>query len=677
MTDGVYRNTCPRNCYGTCGILSHVKNGKLIKVTGDPKHGYTKGKLCAKGYASTQFVYDAKRLKYPMMQNPRGSGKWKRLSWEEAYTIIATKMIELNQRYGSNLAAGYNKFSGNLGILHYAVEGMFNSFGPHTKPIGNPCAQTGKLANIYSIGHNLTFIPESMVNSKLIVIWGANPAITNVHQMKFIYEARRKGAKLVVIDPIFTKTGQKADLYIQINPGTDASLALGLTKMIIDGKNYDEQSIKEQSDEWEQYKSYIQSTVNLTDVCKYTGVSIEAISILAELYGTMKPAATWNGLGIQRNSNGNESIGAINSLVAITGNLTIPSGGLYYMHFDVDDFPMTLLNHLGPEHPTLPSSREIDINNYAENALSFTEPPLKFMWIASRNIMTQDQDIRGWEELFKQMELIVTVDLFLTKTAMQSDIVLPASSHFEEEDLNVGYWHHWLSINQKAIDPYYESKSDLRIARELTKKLNELSPSFSNFPSEKEPLDWIKDELTPEIMQRYSMDSIEDLLLESRRKQEVPANSAGLDKFKLFPDTGLYILDSDDHSTNEMHPDSPAYRLLSPQSLLKIHSQYEELTWLTPDEDEDRIEISKDIAERHQIKENSKIEVYNEHGLIIGFAKINTLLPKNVITAKQGGNNPINQLIGLRSAPKLDMNESSTFFYDSMVDIRKWREENV
>ncbi|WML29190.1 molybdopterin-dependent oxidoreductase [Neobacillus sp. OS1-32] len=156
MKDGIYRNTCPRNCFGSCGILSYVKNGRLMKVTGDPKHGFTQGKLCAKGYAYTQFVYNPKRLKYPMLQTPRGSGNWKRISWDEAYSIIADKIIELNHRYGSNLACGYNKFSGNLGILHYAVEGMFNSIGPHTKPVGNPCALTGKLAVNQSFGHSFS-----------------------------------------------------------------------------------------------------------------------------------------------------------------------------------------------------------------------------------------------------------------------------------------------------------------------------------------------------------------------------------------------------------------------------------------------------------------------------------------------------------------------------------------
>ena len=233
MKEAIYRNTCPRNCYGTCGILSHVKDGKLIKVTGDPDHGYSKGQLCAKGYAFTEYVYSPNRLKYPMLQSPRGSGNWKRISWDEAYTIIASKMVELNQRYGSNLASGYNKFSGNLGLLHYATEGMFNSIGPHTMPIGNPCALTGRLAMNRSFGENFSSIPEDMAGAKLIVLWGANPAITNVHQMKFIYEARKKGAKLVVIDPVFSQTAKKADIYIQINPGTDRLLAHAIAKLVI------------------------------------------------------------------------------------------------------------------------------------------------------------------------------------------------------------------------------------------------------------------------------------------------------------------------------------------------------------------------------------------------------------------------------------------------------------
>jgi len=672
MKDGIYRNTCPRNCYGTCGILSYVKNGRLMKVTGDPKHGYTKGRLCAKGYASTQFVYNTQRLKYPMIQSPRGSGNWKRISWDEAYSIIAGKIIELNQRYGSNLASGYNKFSGNLGLLHFAVEGMFNSFGPHTKPTGNPCALTGKLAVNQSFGDNYSSVPEDMAHANLIVIWGANPAVTNVHQMKFIYEARRRGAKFVVIDPVFTRTAEKADIYIQINPGTDGLLALGIAKIIIEKGIDFEESTRDQTIGWDQYKHFIQHQIDLVEVSKQTGVSMEAMEVLAEFYGNLKPAVTWNGLGLQRNDRGGHSISAINSLAAMTGNLSNPNGGLYYMHFDIDYFPQLLLNHQGPVHPTIKNSREVDISNFSKNALTLTDPPLKFLWVASRNIITQDQNFKSWKQLFNQLELIVTVDLYLTKTAKQSDIVLPAASHFEEEDLNIGYWHYWLSINQKAIPPYYEAKSDLQIARELTKKLNELSPEFSNFPYEKKPIDWIKEELSPEIMGQYGLSSYEDLLEGPRRKIEIAHSIVNLEKFKLLPAIEAHSYDQDQVETLQK---PLTYRLLTPQSLLKIHSQYEMVSWLDHRETDNIIEISNNAAIEHAIEDHSKIEIYNDHGLIVGIAKINPTLPNNVVLAPQAGSDPINQLI----SPKGEQSAkgSSTFFYDSMVKIRRKSDKNV
>ena len=674
MKDGIYRNTCPRNCYGTCGILSYVKNDRLIKVTGDPKHGYTKGRLCAKGYAYTQFVYNRKRLKYPMLQTPRGSGNWKRISWDEAYSIIAEKLIELNQRYGSNLSCGYNKFSGNLGILHYAVEGMFNSIGPHTKPVGNPCALSGKQAINRSFGRDFSSIPEDMAHASLIVIWGANPAVTNVHQMKYLYEARRNGAKLVVIDPIFTRTAEKADVYIQIKPGTDAWLAYGVAKLLIDKGNYAEHLLQEETLGWKEYKHFIQTKIDMKEITKRTGAPLEAIELLAEYYEKRKPAVTWNGLGVQRNENGCSSISAITSLAAITGNLSVPFGGLYYMHFDVDHFPQNLLNHQGPVHPSIQASREIDFSHYPKNALSLTDPPLKFLWIASRNIISQDQDLKSWQQLLNQLELIVTVDLYLTKTAEQSDLVLPAASHFEEEDLHVSYWHYWLSINQKAIPPYYEAKSDLQIARELTKKLNELSPAFSNFPFEKEPIDWIKAELTPEIMEQYSLKSYEDLLAGPHLKQAAAPQSIH-DKFSLQPFDQIITQQNEELTQTEVRLKPFTYKLLTPQSLLKIHSQYEMIPWLNQGQMEDIIELSPAAANDQHITEDMKIEIFNEEGSIVGTAKINPSLPTNVVLTAQAGSNPINKLITQCNGQ--NSQESSTFFYDSTVKIRKWGGKRV
>ncbi|WP_251552150.1 molybdopterin-dependent oxidoreductase [Neobacillus muris] len=671
MKDGIYRNTCPRNCYGTCSMLSYVKNGRLIKVTGDPEHGYSKGRLCAKGYAYTQYVYNQNRLKYPMLQSPRGSGKWKRITWDEAYTIIAEKMIELNERYGSNLPCGYNKFSGNLGLLHYATEGMFNSIGPHTKPIGNPCALTGKVANHRSFGSHFSSIPEDMAGAKLIVLWGANPAVTNVHQMKFIYQARKNGAKLIVIDPVFTQTAAKADIFIQIIPGTDMYLALGIAKLVIKNNRHAREFLESDTEGWNPYRAYLDNELSIDEICHKTGVTMQVLAEISELYGSIKPVVTWAGLGIQRNMYGSKSIKAINSLAAVTGNLFIPNGGLYFMHFNVDDFPCALLNHKGPIHPSVQASRKVDISDFANSALQLSDPPLKLLWIASRNI-TQDHNFIAWQKLFEQLELIVTVDLYMTKSAENSDLVLPAATHFEEEDLHVGYWHFWLSVNQKAIPPYYEAKSDLQIARELSLKLNELSPGFSNFPADKEPIDWIKEELTPEILDLYSINGYEDLLRRPSKKAKHTIHKQN-QKFRLFSPTEMR--QNNVRAAEPPSPEKHEYKLITPQSLLKIHSQFESLSWLNKHHDDSYIEISNEAALYHNINNLEKIEVYNRYGQLVGVAKINPYLQKNIILAHQSGNNPINQLI--HQQEHLVSADVSTHFYDSTVSIRKWSEAHV
>lgn len=674
MTTKIYRNTCPRNCFGTCSILSSVENGKLVKVTGDPQHSFTDGRLCAKGYAYTQYVYNPYRLKYPLIQRPRHSGNWERISWDEALDIIATKMIELNNRYGSNLASSYNKFSGNLGILHYAVEGFFNSIGPHTKPIGNPCLTTGMNAVHYTLGEVKSPDPENMQYAKSIVIWGANPAVTNIQQMKFIFKAKDNGAKIVVIDPIYTETAAMADIYIQIKPGTDGLLALAIGKLLVDHNDYDFDFIQNHSIGWKPFKSYLSEQISIEKTIELTGVSLEAIHELTDLYAQIKPCATWTGFGIQRHPNGGQSIRAINTLVAISGNHSIPYGGLYYFHNSINDLPLNLLNHVGPAHPMIKQSRELDINYFASKALKLTDPPVKLLWIASRNPFSQDQNLQGWKELFKQLELIVTVDLFMTKTAERSDIVLPATTHFEAYDLNVSYWHYWLSLNERAIEPYFEAKSDLEISRLLAKKLNELAPGFSNFPYELDELDWIEKEITEEVKQLYSLSSWKDLLNSpAKANEEKPT----VELFQFFSDEAKI-------SSSPAIPKFPGiqkdeaypYYLFTPQSLLKIHSQYDKVQWLNTDCQTTTVEMNEEIAEKHHLVDGAKVHVFNEYGLIEAIAKINSTLPTNILLMNQAGDQPVNKLIvhhsdSLYPNDYIKSGQHSTHFYDIFVDIKK------
>lgn len=476
----IVHNVCPRNCYETCSILSHVENDKLVKVEGNILHGYTRGRLCAKGYALTEYVYHPDRLKYPLRQFPRGSGNWQRISWEEALGFIAEKIIELYDRYGTSLACGYNKYSGNIGVLHQATEGMFRGLGPHTKVQGDVCLAAGNDALIYNREKVPIKDPEDMAKAKGIVLWGVNPARTTTHQWYFINKARDRGAKLLVIDPLYTPTAAQGDIYLQINPGTDGMLALATLKLLLEDGKLDERYIHERFIGWESLKSYLLEKVDLAEASDITGVPLEGIKELADLYKG-KNCATWVGFGLQRYSNGGQTVRAIDALVTLTGNHGEKGGGLYYNNAS-GIFPNNLINFPRPPQQEKAQDRVVDINHFATEALALKNPPLKLLWVAGRNPLTQDQDLEQWHQLFRQLELIVTVDLFMNEMAAQSDLVLPAATFFEDYDLNYSYWHHWVAINQPAIPPYYEAKSDLEIARLLTQELNKRRPGFSSFP---------------------------------------------------------------------------------------------------------------------------------------------------------------------------------------------------
>lgn len=671
----VFRNVCPRNCYDTCGMLTYVRDGRLLKVEGDPLHGYTQGRLCSKGYAYSEYVYSPDRLRYPLRQNPRGSGRWERISWDQALDTISGKMLELNARYGSNLALAYNKVSGNIGLLHYAVEGMFKSFGAHTKPVGDPCLASGQDALYYSLGKALSPSPETMAKAGLIMLWGANPAWTAIHQLDFINRARDRGAKLVVIDPLFTPTAAQADIYIQIRPGTDGLLALALAKMLIESNRYDREFAEHHLWGWKPFISYLENEISLSSAATVTGVSGEAMEELVSLYASARPCATWVGFGLQRSSNGGQNVRAISALNALTDNLGQEGGGLFYLHPSQDLFPLHLLNHSGPSGGG-ETNREADVNHFAEKLLSLDNPPVRFLWIAGRNPLSQDQDLQQWQKLLPTLELIVTVDLFMTRTARISDLVLPAASHFEEVDLNVSYWHHWLALNEKALPPYYEAKSDLEIARMLTRRLNACSPGFSNFPYELTAEDWLAGEFTPHVLAAYGLTSWEDLKSAPHRYQgAIPWQDK---KFQTASGKfELYSREAKEQKLPALSKFSPPktgdypLRLISPQNPHRIHSQYEALSWLSKEYDGILRMNYKDAAAR-DLSEGDWVRIYNAEGTISRKLRLSKAVPQGVVVVFQGGEEPVNALIA-SSATDMGMKKSSRnpAFFDIYVDVKK------
>ncbi|WP_416246275.1 molybdopterin-dependent oxidoreductase, partial [Desulfocurvibacter africanus] len=259
----VFRNACPRNCYDTCSIKTFVKDGVIQFIEGAPESSFTRGGTCVKGYAYTRRPYSPDRIKYPMVQEGRGSGNWKRVSWDEAMERIAKKLLDMEALDGNLLGLALTKYSGNFGITNYGVEGLLTSLGYTTRLTGTPCWPAGIDAQNYDMGDMWCNDPEDMAQSRYIILWGANPAWNSVHSVKYIYEARERGAKVVCIDPVLTQTAVKADEYWQVKASTDGALALGMARHILDKGLVDEQWVRANSVGFEEFAAYLRESVSV------------------------------------------------------------------------------------------------------------------------------------------------------------------------------------------------------------------------------------------------------------------------------------------------------------------------------------------------------------------------------------------------------------------------------
>lgn len=678
----VTRHVCPRNCYDACGMLAYTRNGVLSKVEGDPAHGYTRGKLCAKGYSYTRRVYHPERVKYPLWQSQRGSGRWQRISWDQALEIVAEKILELQTRYRTHLALALNKYSGNFGILHYAVEGMFNSLGPTTQAVGSPCWSAGLDAHCYDFGDYQTSDPKDMVNARLIILWGVNTAWTAVHNMSYLYQARERGAKILVIDPVYTTTAKKADFYLQVKPGSDGAVALAMAKVIVQKGLHDREFIRRHTSGWSQFASYLE-TLNIRELANCCGQKPEILEELGELTGASKPVFIWIGFGLQRHRYGGQTVRAINALGALTGSIGVPGGGVQFAQQATWKFNFHILN---PGQKALTQEkRSLNINNFAAELAAADDPPVKLLWIAGRNLLTQDANISRYHELFKNLELIVTVDHFLTPTAQQADLLLPATTHFEELDVVPSYWHHWVGINEPAIAPYFESKSDLEIAQLLSQKLNELSPGSCSFPTNLRPEQFLDQEFNNDLYASLGIKHWSELK-NAPRKADIPATAWAERRFAT--PSGKFEFFSERAQKNGLPalpvflagpvPDTRfPYWLQTSHSQHGLNSQFQNLDWMLRLNPEPLVYLHPETAQKHGVCSGDLIRIYNDCGSITVKAQLSREIAPDMLLCYQGWFPGQDFCVNrLTSSLATDMGEHSTgskglALYDTFVNFEK------
>ncbi|MBE6085346.1 MAG: twin-arginine translocation signal domain-containing protein [Selenomonas ruminantium] len=681
----IVHSACPRNCYDTCSILSTVEDGVLKRVEGDKANTYTRGRLCAKGFSYTRSVYSPDRIKYPMRQSKRGGGRWERISWPDAFDIIAKKILAIKKEYGNTLPICLDKYSGNFNLLNYCVEGMMSSIGHTTRATGTPCWPAGIDAQTFDFGTIWNNDPEDMVNSKYMIIWGANPSWCSVHSMHLVMEAKKRGCKIVVIDPILTQTASKADWFIQIKPSTDGALALGIAKYLLDNNMVDYGWLAANAKGYEEFFQYVREKITLDWVAEKTGVKKEIIEQLAREYGTAKPASIWIGYGMQRHTNGGQNVRSIDALAAMTGNIGKSGGGAQYAQLQTWGVKYNVMGMKAPAGTTTTKDRIININNSAQEILDANDPPIKMLWIACRSPLTQAAEPQKLKEAYDKLDLVVTADLFMNPTVQMSDIVLPVTTPFETWGLNVSYWHYWCALNEPAIEPQYEAKSDLEIAMGLSKKLNELEPGSCTFPTEGKLEDWVAAEFTPDFLKQFGLTSWDEL---KKGPRKAVTGLIGWQDGKFKTPSGKYEFASETavsegHEllpvwTEEMKtPEKYPLRLMSPHWKLNINGQFQNLDWMMDIHSEPVVEMHPETAARYHVQNGDMVKLYNEQGAITLKAKLTKVTaPDTLVVYEMWLNDKdFNVNNTLKSLPA-DMGKKATgapgiAFHDNFVALAK------
>ncbi|WP_275215835.1 molybdopterin-dependent oxidoreductase [Citrobacter freundii] len=653
----IYRNACPRNCYDTCSLKTWVKDDVITFVEGAPESTFTHGTPCVKGLSYPRRVYSPDRIKYPMVQDVRGSGNWRRISWDEAMQRIATKMLEIKKKDGSMLGLAMTKYSGKFGVLNYAVEGMMSSLGYTTRFAGTPCWPAGIDAQNYDMGDMWCNDPEDFVKAKYIIIWGANPAWCSMHTMKYIYQAREKGAKVVVIDPLLTQTAAKADLYLRVRPGSDSALALGMARHLVDKGLVDQDFVNNYSHGYPEFEAYLRNSVTVEWASEICGLSADVIRQLAEEFTAVNPATVWIGYGMQRHVNGGANVRAIDAFVAMTGNIGIEGGGARYGHLHTWGFnynammqkpPVGSIGMPGAAGTTSEfgsagevaqySDRSLNINQTAKGILEANEPPVRMLWVACKNPFAQDFDRSKMEKAFEKLEMVVCADQFFNETVQHADIVLPVTTAFEEWNVDASYWHYWLSINQPAIKPMYEAKCDLEIAVLLSRTINKLEPGSCTFPQEFNHKRWLDQEFNDGMAKMFGISSWDDLL-DGPKKAILPSSAAWYDR-KFKTPSGKFEFRSELCEKNghtalpEYKPEAKStlpFHLFTPHVQFGIHSQFINLDWMQVFYPEPFVYMHPISAEKRGIAENDLVKVFNTVGEVELRAKVTANVPEDFL----------------------------------------------
>jgi anaerobic selenocysteine-containing dehydrogenase len=677
-----FSTACPRNCYSTCTFKVYVEEGKVMNISPHPANMATPEGICLKGLSYIERANSPERILYPHKKTAKG--KFQRISWDEAFDSIAGRLKHYKETFGPQSVMFYAA-SGMSGIIN-ELSGKFWSelYGGATTVYGNLCWPAGLEATRLTLGENKHNVPWDLENSKLIVLWGKNPAESNIQEMIPIGKSIDNGGTLLVIDPRRTDSSQRASMLIQPRPGTDAALALAVANVLILNNWIDTNFIDKYVLGYNEFKDHVKNFTSQW-ASEITGVSEEFIYKLAWNIGNIKPMTLIPGYGMQRYSNGGQTVRCLIALSILTGNIGKPGACWHYANLQsyVFDDVLEPLCYYPPTNPDGIIRRSISTARLGTDMLATNNPSLKMIWVERGNPLAQNPDTNSVRKAFKKLDFRVVVEQFFTDTALEADIVLPAKNMFEQSDIIGSYWNPYVQLKQKVVDPAGEVMPENEIYYNLALRLE-----FTKQEVERvliPPGDESVENYLNEKLKRFPSLSLEKLkqapilapglqeIAFSDHRYTTPSGKIELysqQAEKLWGVNPLPTFDipAEGYSDNEESKEFPLY-LMSPNTKNRIHSQFNNLSVIKMLNPEPFAEINKRDAEQRGVKTGDNVKVFNNRGEVIVKASVSFSLRRGCVVIHNGWwgveGCPLNVL---SSGRETDMGHG-TAFHDNLVEV--------
>jgi anaerobic selenocysteine-containing dehydrogenase len=471
---------CARMDHGGCSLIVGVRDDRIVKVKGDPDGFLNRGYICPKGVASPERLNHPERLRQPLRRvGKRGEGKWKKISWEEALGEISQNLLRIKERYGPKGVAfcqGMPK-----GMEHFVLIRLANVFGsPNVVAVQDVCHAPREITGVHTCGYYP--VVDFHHRSKAVLLWGSNITSTNEEGeiCSLLLEQVREGTELVVVDPRKTALAEKARLWLQLRPGTDGALALGFLNVIIEEGLYDEAFVEKWTHGFAELTRHLKNYPP-ERVSKLTWVRAGLIREAARFYARSHPAAIQWGNPIEQNIHSFDTARALVCLMAVCGNLDIPGGNIQANEPPVlglgkfvraDLIPSKRKEMIHAFHRAIPRLMTVPPAYFRKAVLEGDPYPVRAAYIQCANPLLSYADSRRTFDMLLALDFLAVSDIFMTPTASMADVVLPAATHFEFNDIgHYGLGHGYILARPKLVNPPEGCWPDMKILNELGKAL--------------------------------------------------------------------------------------------------------------------------------------------------------------------------------------------------------------